>query len=66
MQYAGLANPKNLHIAAGTEGKISISKGKKHTSHSKKQFPRLASSVQKDTKSYRPDLQVCHCPLWLL
>ena len=58
LRSAGLANPKNFHIAEGAEGKISMSKGRKHTSHSKKQFPRLASSVQKETKSYRPDLQV--------
>ena len=66
----GLANEKTVHICAGEDGGVRLSKSRpkhgnkpalfKHSTVAKKKnFRRTAANVGKDVHSFRPDLKVC-------
>ena len=65
----GLANEKTVHICAGEDGGVRLSKSRpkhgnkpalfKHSTVAKKKnFRRTAANVGKDVHSFRPDLKV--------
>ena len=78
---SGLANEKTVHICAGEDGGVRLSKSRpkhgnkpalfKHSTVAKKKnFRRTAANVGKDVHSFRPDLKVCPrlatCKPWRL